>query len=402
MNDDELGRRVAAYARSLRHRVNDRLAERADRGLSPREAYTLLHSLRGRMDPIAGAGFWRGDADPVNRDPYRLHLRYRDEWFFILGHLKDDRGRQFGLHWALCRQATGSSDADTPGTHLFCAHLALTEKSTQQHRQLQDICVAGESVRYSANPFRVELPSASCGTNALESAGDDRIRLQMSGGMFIPWRGDGSFPMSFGCMYDLANIDGSGTLTLDGITASFTGRFWIQHAWLTATLPWLPPGTATLLRLLKLHPLRVAWQWLFVHFDDGAVLCLMRQRHEVTCGYADARGDIQFVKDARLSTLNDAFDPQANAPVPKDLRVTSSALKLDVELVPWAANQPVRTPFGVYREGATDVRGTKDSRPVTGLGFAEAVGYEDLDTWARKALALLGLDESHARDFLLH
>ena len=354
------------------------------------------------MDPLAGAGFSRGEADPVHRNPYRLHLRYRDEWFFILGHLKDDRGREFGVHWALCRQATGASDSDSPGTHLFCAQLALTEKHTQQHRQLQDICVAGESVQYSVNPFRVELPGASCGTNALESAGEDWIQLQMASGMFIPWRSDGSLPMSVGSMYDLANIDGGGTLTWDGITASFTGRFWIQHAWLTATLPWLPPGTPTLLGLLKLHPLRIAWQWLFAHFDDGAVLCLMRQRNEVTCGYVNARGDIQFAKGARLSTLNDAFDPLANAAVPKDLRVTSSALKLDVELVPWAANQPVRTPFGVYREGAADVRGAKDSRPVTGLGFAEAVGYEDLETRARKALALLGLDESHARDFLLH
>jgi hypothetical protein len=77
-------------------------------------------------------------------------------------------------------------------------------------------------------------------------------------------------------------------------------------------------------------------------------------------------------------------------------------LELDVELLPWATNQPVRTPFGVYREGAADVRGTKDSRPVIGLGFAEAVGYEDLEMRARKALARLGLDESHARDFLLH
>src|SRR5688572_14355765 len=131
-------------------------------------------------------------------------------------------------------EATGAGDSDIPGTHLFCAQLALPEKSTHQHRQLQDICVAGNSVRYAANPFRVELPGAWCGTHALESAGDDWIRLQMAGGILIPWRGDGSFPMSFGSMYDLAKIDGRGTLALGGITASFTGGFWIQHAWLTA------------------------------------------------------------------------------------------------------------------------------------------------------------------------
>src|SRR5947207_1053618 len=131
MNDEQLGRRIAAYARSLQHPVNQILAQRADRGLSPREAYTLLHVLRGRMDPLAGAGFSRGTADPVNRNPYRLHLRYRDEWFFILGHLKDDRGREYGMHWALCRQATAVGDTDTLDTHLFCAQLALTEKGTQ-------------------------------------------------------------------------------------------------------------------------------------------------------------------------------------------------------------------------------------------------------------------------------
>ena len=402
MTDEHLGRRIAAYVRTLRHPVNELLAARADRGLTPREAYTLLHLLRGRMDPVAGVGFRRGNVDPVTRDPHRLHLPYRDEWFFILGHLKDDRGREFGIQWALCRQATGASDADTPGTHLFCAQLALTEKSTRRHRQLEDICVSGESIHYSSDPFRVELPGAECSMHALASRGEDRIQLEMGRGTFIPWRGDGTFALSFGCMYDLANIDGRGTLTLDGITASFTGRFWIQHAWLTAALPWLPPGLTTLLRTVKLHPLRIQWQWLFAHLDDGAALCLVRQRNDLKCGYVSARGEIQFTKDARLSTLHDAFDPLANAAVPTDLRVTSAALKLDVEFVPWAANQPVRTPFGVYREGAADVRGTKDSRPVTGLGFAEAVGYEDLDTRTRKALALLGLDESHAKDFLLH
>ena len=262
--------------------------------------------------------------------------------------------------------------------------------------------MSGESVRYSSDPFRVELPGASCGMHMLESTGENRIQLQMGTGTLIPWRGNGTFALSFGCMYDLANIDGRGPLTLDGITASFTGRLWIQHAWLTAALPWLPPGLPTLLRLVRLHPLRIQWQWLFAHLDDGAALCLVRQRNALTCGYVSRSGEIQFAKDARLSTLNDAFDPLTNANVPRDLRVTSAALKLDVEFVPWAANQPLRAPYGVYREGAADVRGTKDSRPVTGLGFAEAVGYEDLDTRVRKALALLGLDESHARDFLLH
>src|SRR5688572_22246804 len=41
MNNEQLRRRIAAYARSLRHPVNELLAERADRGLSSREAYTL-------------------------------------------------------------------------------------------------------------------------------------------------------------------------------------------------------------------------------------------------------------------------------------------------------------------------------------------------------------------------
>src|SRR5687768_4916116 len=78
MNTEQLRRRIATYARSLRHPVNELLAEHADRGLSPREAYTLLHLLRGRMDPLAGAGFSRGAAAPVNRNPHSLHLRYRD------------------------------------------------------------------------------------------------------------------------------------------------------------------------------------------------------------------------------------------------------------------------------------------------------------------------------------
>ena len=83
-------------------------------------------------------------------------------------------------------------------------------------------------------------------------------------------------------------------------------------------------------------------------------------------------------EDARIDVLEDWRSPKSGARYPGRWRVTVPSLGLVVELVPTVRDQELITRSSTqvtYWEGSVAVKGSREGRPVSGVGYVELTGY---------------------------
>jgi predicted secreted hydrolase len=418
VSDLSIGQQVAQYARSLDpYWTNEALAQRAEKGLNAREALELLCLLCGLTNPTGNEGFAQASDELIElsnlqASAYRLHPAYREEWLFLLGHMTDENGDEYGLQWSIFRRSLSHREkGPSLENQMFISQFVLSDKERREHKQVHDLAVSAPAATYSQQPFVLQLEHARLQSSAASSLFPLKAEIPQNSegiginlrleddGVFIPFGRNGLLSPNFGSMYDIAMIGGDGTLIYNGQARSVKGRFWWQHAWVTIALsprisfllrlPW--SVISVLLRKAKQHPQRIAWQWFFIHFSDGTAMYLYYSRQLKTCCYVAKDNPPQCPKDAQLTTLSYTFEPSLESEIPCDLRLECRSLQLDITLKPWLSSQLVSSPIHSYREGPADVRGIKKGVPISGVGFCEAVGFGNLRTAVRQSLSSLGM-----------
>lgn len=130
----------------------------------------------------------------------------------------------------------------------------------------------------------------------------------------------------------------------------------------------------------------LGWDWFSLILDDKTELMLFLLRTKK--GWAQQSMGGTYIKsnsqtinlspgDFSVKVLSHWTSPQNKIIYPSEWEVQIPKLKLKLKVLPAVKDQELsRTVPISYWEGACDVFGTKDNKPITGLSYVELVGYD--------------------------
>ncbi|WP_455384569.1 lipocalin-like domain-containing protein [Acidihalobacter prosperus] len=343
--------------------------------------------LQQALDGGDTAGFARALAPRSFVFPadYGPHPRFRTEWWYFTGNLRDKQGRPYGFELTFFRIAlaphrpAGASHWLT--NQLYMAHFAVTDASAGRfvaHQRFARGALGLAGAR--ARPFRVwagdwSVRGAAGGgfpwhLRAADETADLRLKLMPRQGVILngehglsrkgPAPGDASY------YYSMPRLAAAGKLRVGGRTLSVSGTVWLDREWSTSALA----------------PDQVGWDWFALRLDDGSDLMFyrLRDRSGRTDPYSagtwvSPQGQVEHLAaDAVRIDVLGHWDSPHGGRYPARWRLRVPSLGLDVEVQPLLANQELNLAVR-YWEGAVRVRGSRAGKTVSGNGYVELTGY---------------------------
>ena len=323
-------------------------------------------------------------ADHVNHPDYKL------EWWYYTGNLDTADGRRFGYQVTFFR--VGVDPAPTNPSRwavrdLYLAHFALTDVRGKRFLFTERLNRSGpgwagaatDRYRVWNEDWEASLEgavhhlSASGGsapvTFAIDLALDDNRPPALHGENGYSRKG--SDPGNASHYYSLPRMSTRGTITLEGRTLEVSGLSWMDHEF----------GTSFL------EPKQVGWDWLAIQLQDGRSLMLYRFRRSDgsrdpqssgTLVESDGRTvPVQF-EGVALDPGRTWTSPASGARYPVQWTVTLPREQLDLSVAAVIDDQELRTTASTgvtYWEGAIEVKGTANGKPIAGRGYLEMTGY---------------------------
>ncbi|WP_080888531.1 lipocalin-like domain-containing protein [Nitrospira japonica] len=320
------------------------------------------------------------------------HDEFRTEWWYYTGHLATATGRRFGYQLTFFRRGVPKEQITTfPSqwsiSHLYLAHFAVTDLDGRQFRYAEKLSRAGLGKagadsdrlhvwidRWSAeahpDPVRHRLQAADQDLAlALDLTPDKPPVVHGTGG--ISRKGAAQAQASH--YYSFTSMAAAGQLRIGHESFDVTGTGWMDHEFGSADL-----GEDV-----------VGWDWFSLQLSDRTELMLYRLRRAdgsadpVSSGtFIDKDGTPQHLafKDLKLEPLSRWTSPASKAVYPQRWRLTVASKQLSLELAPLMAEQELTTTRSTqvtYWEGAIDVTGTVQEKPITGKGYMELTGYAE-------------------------
>jgi len=321
------------------------------------------------------------------------HPDYKLEWWYYTGNLDGASGERFGYQLTFFRVGVDPAPANRSRwavRDLFMTHLALTDINGRRHLFTERLNRSGPGwAGAETGQYRVwnqEWEARLDGTrHRLTAVGSSSDRTPLRFGIDLTLdetqppalHGDqgysrkGTDPGNASHYYSLTRMPTRGSVTVDGKTVPVTGLSWMDHEFGTS---FLEPG-------------QIGWDWFAIQLSDGRDLMLYRFRRSDNVAdprssgtLIDARGlavPVSLV-DVRLEPGRTWTSPVSKASYPVAWRVSLPRERLDLQIAAVLDAQELRTTESTdvtYWEGAIDVRGTADGKPVTGRGYLEMTGY---------------------------
>jgi len=320
------------------------------------------------------------------------HDEFRTEWWYYTGHLATATGRRFGYQLTFFRRGVPKEQIKTfPSqwsiSQLYLAHFAVTDLDGRQFRYAEKLSRAGFG-KAGADSDRLHVWIDRWSADAqrdperhrLEAAHQDLIlALDLTpdkppvvhGTAGISRKGASEAQASH--YYSFTRMTAAGKLMFGHESFEVTGTGWMDHEFGSADL-----GTGV-----------VGWDWFSLQLSDRTELMLYRLRRAdgsadpVSSGtFIDKDGTAQHLafRDLSLEPLSYWTSPTSNAVYPQRWRLTVPSKQLSLELVPLMAEQELTTTRSTqvtYWEGAIDVTGTAQEKPITGKGYMELTGYAE-------------------------
>ena len=322
------------------------------------------------------------------------HNDTRTEWWYLTGHAKDSKGREFGFQVTFFRSrvdGTQSLSSRLAAKHLLFAHAAITD--VQSGQLLHDQRMArwnGEvptqterGVFASETDTRVVLRDWHIERNPdgryTTRIGGDALNIDLTAQPQQAWllQGDQGFsrkgPDASQASFYVSHpqLAVRGTLGVGRQRFEVQGTAWLDHEWSEALL----------------HPEAVGWDWIGMNlFDGGSLTAFQLRRAEGSKVWAG--GSFRAADRAMNPTDITRFDAANVTFLP--LRFWTSPLTRAKYPVEWR----VRTPTGdhvvkavidpqeldgrqgtgtVYWEGLSDLFNSTGQR--VGRGYLEMTGY---------------------------
>lgn len=319
------------------------------------------------------------------------HEAFRTEWWYYTGQLAAKNGRQFGYQLTFFRRGMSREQVKTNPSRwtvsqLYLAHFAVSDLKNKQFLYAEKISRAGLG-KAGADQNRLHVWIDQWSADADEKdvhhlrATDSSMSIQLAlspekppvihGENGISRKGSALGQASH--YYSFSRLDTNGTVTIGEESFEVTGTSWMDHEF----------GSA------DLAPDLVGWDWFSVQLDDRSELMLYRLRR--ADGTADPSASGTYIApDGRTSHLAaNAFtltpitfweSPAGKVRYPQHWRLSVPSQQLLLELTPRMENQELRTSGSTqvtYWEGAIEVNGAANGKPIKGQGYMELTGYAE-------------------------
>ena len=352
----------------------------------PVEALTRRHLLLATAGtlafPTARAQTPHRPGDTLRPRPlvfprdHGTHNDTRTEWWYLTGHAKDPKGREFGFQVTFFRSrvdGTQSLNSRLAAKHLLFAHAAITDVQSGQLLHDQRMArwngevptVSERGVFASETDTRVVLRDwhieRAADGRYTTRIGGDALNMELTAQPQQAWllQGDQGFsrkgPDASQASFYVSHpqLAVRGTLGVGRQRFEVQGTAWLDHEWSEALL----------------HPEAVGWDWIGMNlFDGGSLTAFQLRRADGSKVWAG--GSFRAADRAMNPTDITRFDAANVTFLP--LRFWTSQLTRAKYPVEWR----VRTPVGEYTVKAVIDPQELDGRQGTGTVYWE--GLSDL------------------------
>ncbi|MDH3216288.1 MAG: carotenoid 1,2-hydratase [Candidatus Krumholzibacteria bacterium] len=325
---------------------------------------------------------------PTDHGP---HNDYKTEWWYYTGNLVSASGERFGFQLTFFRSALDARYTTTASgwrtNHIFMAHFAVTDVARAKFHAFERFGRAANGLAGAhSRPFRVWLDDwcARADTTSWQDAspvmhlraGEGNITLDLQatskkpvvlqGEKGLSHKGEGEGNASY--YYSLTQMDAVGRIGLSEREVEVTGTVWMDREWSTSALEKDQTG----------------WDWFALQLSDSTELMYYRIRRtdgrpdpHSRGSLVDRRGEKTDVMPADIIVeTRDWWQSPRGGRYPARWRVVIDKEKLDVVVEPLVADQELDLSFR-YWEGAVEVSGTRDGKPLEGVGYVELTGYAE-------------------------
>ncbi len=313
------------------------------------------------------------------------HPAYKIEWWYYTGNVETDRGRRFGYQVTFFRvgvDAQPTNPSSFAVRDLFIAHIAVTDAAASRYLSAERINRAGVGwAGASLTDFHVWNQDwevrLDYGRHRLQ-ARDPRFAIDLILYEDRPpvLHGDrgysqkGTSPGNASEYYSLTRMPTEGSIAVDGERFDVRGSSWMDHEFGTSFLEKSQRG----------------WDWLSLQLEDGSDVMLYQFRRQDGSIDPHSSGTIVAKNGTYRPLKSGEFalvpgrqwtSPTTRASYPMEWRVSLPAegLELDVRPVLDAQEMSGARTGVSYWEGAVDIKGTRNGKPIEGRGYLEMTGY---------------------------
>ncbi|MGZ4984360.1 MAG: lipocalin-like domain-containing protein [Chthoniobacterales bacterium] len=315
------------------------------------------------------------------------HPDFKTEWWYFTGNLFDSSGRRFGYELTFFRQGIRPPNERDPQMSRFVvgdlkfAHFTITDVSARRFRFEQKTSrgAFGESGFDDGDRIAwiddwTLTMNGTDGFDLVAKMSEQTLHLQLRATKPVVVHGQNGISVKASAAghashyYSFTRLTTTGELLRGDRSTALRGESWFDHEWATN----------------QLAPGQVGWDWLSVQFDDGGELMLYQMR--LQSGAADPssngtlvrpNGQSIFLPSAafRMSPTGFWQSEKTGAKYPVAWRIEIPQEKLELNLRPVLDNQELALMPLAYWEGAIDVEGACNGKPIKGRGYLELTGY---------------------------
>ncbi len=320
----------------------------------------------------AAQGFARPEPGDTLKFPadYGAHPAFRIEWWYLTANLTGPDGTDYGMQWTLFRSALAPETREGwSSPQIWMGHAAVTTPA--RHFVAERLARGGiGQAGVAAAPFtawiddwRMAGPDLS-DLSVSASGPDFAYDLSLAAGGPLVLNGEAGYSVKSpegqaSHYYSQPFYAVRGTLHLPRGPVEVTGRAWLDREWSSQPLADTQQG----------------WDWISLHFDNGAKLMGFRLRQKGGGAYGSgtwigADGTVRTFGNGEMTMTPLREAPVAGRDIPVSWRVKLPAHGVDVtiEAVNDAAWMDVLFP---YWEGPVRISGSHSGR-----GYLEMTGYD--------------------------
>ncbi len=316
------------------------------------------------------------------------HPDFKIEWWYYTGHLESESGKRYGYQVTFFRFGLRDRQGeikDKPPyfTDLYMAHFAVSDIDRKKflfrermNRGYQGKAGAATD-RYLVwnEDWKVEGDPKTHVIQVNDRGTKLSLRLSslkapvLHGQNGLSQKGEGEGRASY--YYSLTRMETEGELTIDGKREKVRGLTWMDHEF----------GSN------QLREDQVGWDWFSLQLDNQTelMLYLIRKKDGLPDPYssgtlvkADGTTKHLRLEDFQIEILERWKSAKSGGNYPMKWKVTIPAEGVELEIVPEFTDQELitnRSTRVTYWEGAVQIRGSVQRKPMTGRGYVEMTGY---------------------------
>lgn len=320
---------------------------------------------------------------PADHGP---HNEYRTEWWYFTGNLHDSEGRKFGYQLTFFRFALkpkpSPSQSAWRSNQIYMAHFTVTDVKNHKFHAAERFSRTGLNLAGAkTDKYQVWLndwSAASVGDGVFPlrlqaKQADFAIDLQLTEQKPLVLQGNegmsqkSSKPGNASYYYSFTRLKTTGRLRLQDRTFEVSGSSWMDREWSTSALSEEQAG----------------WDWFSLQLSDNTEIMYYRLRLKNGANDPHSAGTVVLAdhsqiplneQNVKIQVLDEWTSPHSNRTYPSQWRLSVPSQNLKLDIVPLVNDQELNLSFR-YWEGAVTVRGQKNGRPITGLGYVELTGY---------------------------